>query len=275
MEHIEVAHPAVGKTRVAILAAGSLILAVAATPVAAEDARQILEKMMERHEQRMVSVESVTIVQEVMGIESTTRLEKRLVDGKPTLMRAEGNVRDFGGLYTSLEAMAQSATLEGTETVDGVPCWVIEVEDLGGMNLGAEGTNDFESKDGTLYIDKKDLVPRRMEMNGVTRRNGPEQAVSLEMSLQDYRDVDGWLHPFLYELRITGEGGAVPAEIAEVRKAMAQMKEELAKMPAEQRQMMEQMMRNRMPDFEQAVDGDAFKVTVTVKEIRVNEPAGG
>jgi len=262
-------------TAVALAALSACVfIAASAMPVAAEDARKLLETAMKRYEARVASIESVTIVQEVMGVESSTRLRKVMIEDRPTLVSGSaGRGGDLGSMYKHFDHMAQNATLEGSETVDGHPCWIIQMKDLGGMHVGAEGAGDFESKDGTMYLDKDALVMRRMLMNGMAMRNGVKQPLSIEVHAQDYREIDGWLHPFLTEVNVSGAGGGMAPEMTEMRKAMAQMQEELEKLPPEQRKQMEQMMKGRIPQFEEGSDGDALKVTVKVKELRVNEAA--
>ncbi len=254
--------------------AAHLACALTAAPAAAEDARQIFDTAMQRYEQRVASIDSLSIVQEVMGVESTIRLEKQIVDNRPVLVPGSvGKAGDVGSMYRHFEHMAKNGTVKGTEQVDGHPCWVVHVEDIGELDLSAEGSDDFEARDGMLYVDKKDYIVRRMQMNGEATRQGVKEPVSMEMHLRDYREVQGWLHPFETEVSFGGADGGDTPEMAEMRKALAQMKEELAKMPADQREMVEQMMKKRMPQLEEMSEGGKMTIKVSVKEIRVNEPA--
>lgn len=255
-------------SRVSFMAAA--LTACLAAPVAAEDARQIFDAARKAYEQRVAAVDSVTLVQETMGVESTTRLTKMVAD--------DGEYVEMGGqlssTYRHFDQMAKSAEVRGTEQVDGHPCWVVDVADLGGTRINAEGAADFEAQDGTLYVDKEQLVVRRMLMNGVTRRRGAKTPFSMEMQLKDYREVKGWIHPFRTEITLRGGGDGAPSDdMAAMRQGMAELEKHLASMPPEQRRQMEQMMKGRIPEFEQTDEGDAMKVTVIVKEIRVNEPA--
>jgi hypothetical protein len=251
------------------------LLVAPSAPVRAESAQDILDQARQRYEKRLASVETVTIVQEVMGMESTARMEKKMVDGHPTLVPAgSGPAGDTSSLYGEFDELAKTATVKGTEKVDGRACWVIHSTDLQKTHLSSEGAEDFEASDGTFYVDKDDFVMRRLVMNGTATRNGTKTPVTMQMSFADFREVDGWLHPFRTEMSLSGQGGEEAPEAAEMREGLAKMKEEMAKMPPEQRQMVEQMMQGKMEQLEKMAESGKMAVTVTVKEIRVNEAAG-
>ncbi|MEZ5064967.1 MAG: hypothetical protein R3B81_09535 [bacterium] len=258
--------------RLRSLAALAGLALLHATPALAADAQKIFEKALAEYEGRLASIQNVTIVQETMGMETTTRLEKKMVDGHPVLVAADGPEGvNPGSFYTKLQQFAERAKLRGSEKVDGNACHVLTIDHLEDVSFDAEGSEDFEPGSGTFYVDEKDYVLRRVEMTGTAKMNGNARPVTMDMHLQDYRNVKGWLQPFQTTMKLAGEGGQDSPEIAQMKEAMAQMKEELAKMPPEQREMMEKMMASRMPNLEQMAEGDGLTVTVTVKEVRVNE----
>ena len=60
-----------------------LTLSAVLAPVApAQNAQEIIQTAIDRYEQRMSGVENYTIVQDVMGFESTSYYEKHTVDGR-------------------------------------------------------------------------------------------------------------------------------------------------------------------------------------------------
>lgn len=255
------------------LIAASLLLSVAA-PVRAETAQGILQAARERQEKRLASIETLTIVQDFMGTETTTRLKKEMVDGHPVLVASgSGLAGDVTTLYGQFEELGQSATVKGTEDVDGNKCWVIHSTDLAKTHMSAEGTEDFQASDGTFYIDRNEMVMRRLVMNGTAKQDGAETPVRMEMNFSDFREVEGWIQPYRIEMSLGGQGGEEAPQMAEMRAQMAKMKEELAKMPPEQRQMVEKMMKGQMATLEQTAESGKLSVTVTVKEVRVNEAA--
>lgn len=257
----------------ALVLTACITLFASATPVSAESAQEIFKAAGERYEKQLSSIESITIVQDVMGMEVTTRLVKEMVDDRPVLVPSNvGRSGDFNEMYRHFDEMAKHASVKGSEDVDGHSCWVVHVEEIEGVRFDEKSAGKFETSDGTMYFDKKEYVMRRMVVNGEAMRDGEKKPVSMEMSLMDYREVDGWMHPFKTEMRLTGEGGVSSADMAEMKKAMEQMEEQLKQMPAEQREMVEKMMKSKMPQMTEGADG-GLTVTVTVKELRVNEPA--
>jgi hypothetical protein len=91
-------------------------------------------------------------------------------------------------------------------------------------------------------------------------------------TLGDYRDVDGLLHPFRTEMRMSGmaSGSMSPEEREELMENLARAKEQLAQMPEAQRAMAERMMGGQLESMEQMLAEDEFVVTTVVEEIRVN-----
>ena len=130
------------RTTTALIAC--ILVAAAAVPLTAADAREIFETAMGRYEERLASIESVTIVQEVMGMKSTARLEKVMIEDRPVLVPRGGAGRggDLGSMYRHFDHMAKNATVTGTEEVDGHPCWVVNVTELGGTQMASEGAGD-------------------------------------------------------------------------------------------------------------------------------------
>lgn len=255
-----------------LLALGLLL--VPAVPALAESAQEILDQARQRYEKRLASVETVTIVQEVMGQESTARLRKEMADGHPVLVADGGGpAGDTASLYDQFGDIAKTATVEGAEKIDGHPCWAIHSTNLENTHLSGDVADDFEASDGIFSIDKEDFVLRRLTVNGTATRDGVKTPVTMEMSFSDFRDVDGWLHPFRTEMSLGGQDGEEAPEVAEMREGLAKMKEELARMPPEQRQMVEKMMQGQMAQLESMADSGKMAVTITVKEVRVNEAA--
>jgi hypothetical protein len=113
---------------------------------------------------------------------------------------------------------------------------------------------------------------RRMEIEGEVLREGQGTPVTMEMVPSDYRTVDGLVHPFLTQMTMSGLKGAVSEEeMEQARQALAEMKKQMAEMPADQREMMNSMMGSQMDRLEDVVNSGEMKVTVQVKEVRVNE----
>ena len=249
---------------------------VLASPAPAQSAREVLETAVERQQKRLAGIETVTIVQEVMGYEVTNELEKRMVDGRPILvLKGTGEESDdFGIDYSEFMEAADYAKLAGTETIDGVSCHVVRVDDMSQLawdpEMG-EGDADFTPKTATLYMDRDDYLVRKMVVEGEGHRDGRTIPVTMTMMLSDYREVDGWIHPFLTEMTITGMAGGMSEEdMAKARESLEEMKKQMEEMSPEQREMMEKMMKGQMERLEEMVNSGEMNMTVKVKELRVN-----
>ena len=252
------------------------VLAISA-PAAAQDAKQVLQEAMEHYEQRMADVDNFTVVQDVMGYEMTNYFEKRIVDGHPVFVMKDmtgDEMEDMGMLYSQFMEIADHATIEGTETVDGKACYAVHVADMSVVDwdpqMGEEDA-DFRPKSGTFYIDRDDSLLRKMVIDAEAEREGRTVPVAMEMMLQDYREVDGFIHPFLTQMKISGfEGGMSEEEMAEARESLEEIKKQMEEMDAAQRKMMESMMKGQIERLEEMVESGEINFTIKVKELRVN-----
>lgn len=257
--------------RPAFSAVFALLLSLSvAAPGLAATAKSVLEEARDKYEARLKNVETVTVVREMMGTEMEHVLVKEMVNGRPQLVAQSSSAgSNFGSVYDYVDEIAKQAELQGKEEIDGHSCWVIYVPRISEIDLG-EQADDFEANDGKLYIDAKNSLLRGMQMNGTMSRNGKSETMTMDIVLTDYREIDGWLQPFRTEMSMGGEAGS--GQMAEMEAAMAEMKKQLEQMPAEQRAMMEKMMKDRMPKMSGG-DGGGSKMSMTmeVKEVRVND----
>jgi hypothetical protein len=255
----------------------TLLALTLSAPAAAQSAKQVLQESMERYENRMANVDNFTVVQDVMGYETTSYFEKHTVDGHPMfVMKGMGGdeTEDMGVLYGEFMELADHAEVKGTETVDGKDCYVVHVPDMSVVDwnpqMGKEDA-DFKAKSGTFYIDRDDYLLRKMVIDAEAQREGKTVPVTMEMMLKDYREVDGVVHPFLTEMKISGLTGSMSEEdMAKARESLEEMKAEMAKMDEAQRKMMESMMKGQMERLEEMVESGEMNVTITVKELLVN-----
>lgn len=276
----------------------AVALAIASSPAAAvgQSAREVLETVMERYEERMEGIEDYTVVQTIAGTESTLYFERvETGDGLPRFRTVssgdfpgespgtepggggEGAALAAADPYALLEEMASRARLRETASVDGRRAHVIAVDDLSGIDLGLadessdEGTG-FEPRSATFWIDADRYVVLRSSMTGLLdAAEGGASEVTIDARMGDYREVDGMLHPFRSEVAIEGLGGAMSAEEREqLRRAREEMERQLEGMSDQQRAMVEKMMKDRMPDLD-AMAGGTMKMSMEVRELRVNE----
>ncbi len=251
---------------------------------------QILDTYMERNASRLDGIDNVVLVQSVMGMSSEVYLEKVETDDgavlQPRLIRTGGMTMPIdpgsaegtftGDASTYLFELADRAELGGTEAVDGEMTTIIEINDLSGFDFSPPGAGGqqapVEARSMRLFVDTDDWVVRRMEMvadmNGAS---GPTET-SISAEFTDFREVQGMVHPFRVVTSIVGMGGGASAEeLEEARAALEQMEEQLAGMPEQQRQMVEQMMGEQMEGLMQMLESGTFTVEIEVQEVRVNE----
>lgn len=256
---------------ISLLVAGVLF---GATTAFAESAQEIVTTALEKYEQRLANVQTVSITQNVMGIEVETNLAKETVDGHATLVPTGDGApgTDPGAFLAQMQEMAEAAKLIGKEKVGGVECWVLEMDDMKAFDAGPQpGGGDFDARRGRFWIDRKDYLMRKMMMEGDATNGGQTTPITMEMTLRDYRDTEGFLWPFSTDMVVRGIGsGMSEEERAEAKKALAEMEAQMAEMPESQRKMMESMMGGQKQKLEQMIESGEMKMTVQVTRLSVN-----
>lgn len=269
--------PRTGRTAACAFTFGAVVFCTAA-PLAAQSAEEILRTSLERHEERMEGIDRYTVVQEAMGFETVMTFERAEIDGH-TIFLPEGRDaaanEQAAGFYDLYPKIVDRAELRGREIVDGEECWIIGVDDLEGLDLGdgmaMGGDGEFVPRTMTMYVDDDYLV-RRMAMEGDVTSDGETGPMTADIHLADYRDVEGMLHPF--ETRIVMSGiapGMSEEDMERTRESLAEMETQLAAMDASQRAMVERMMGPQMEKLREMLESGQFEMTVTTKEVRVNE----
>lgn len=248
-----------------------VFLAMLPASATAQSAHEIMSTSLARQEARMEGVDSFTVVQETMGLETTLTYKRSEVEGHTVFLPAADDSANAGWakFYRAYPTIAERAQVDGTELVDGHPCWVVVVDDLSDLDLGSDmgQLGSFTPKKGSFYFDADDYLVRRMYMEGEVTRGGQASPMSAETLLTDYRDDGGFLWPYVMQITATGAGG----QLTEAQKNLAEMEESLAEMDESQRAMMEKMMGPQIAKLKEMVAGDQFKITITTKEVRVLE----
>lgn len=275
------------RVRTAALPVFVLVPLVAASPVSAtaQSAGEVVDEALERFEERMEGVRNYTVVQTVMGFESTTTFERRTVDGHAVFVPRETEGSEATdptpqGYQTMLTELGRRATHDGTEPVDGRASHVLTLEDFSGDAFGdlapPEAEGEWSPDRLRFYVDRDELLPRKLVMEGTVTDEGRQRPVTLTALFRDYREVDGVVHPFRTEVRTEGLAPAMSdEERAQMEASMAELKEKMEEMTPEQRQMMEEMMGGQLEKMEEMLGSGALDFTVEVQEIRVNEDTGG
>lgn len=256
-------------------------------PVAAQSGPDLMRRAAAAHEERLSGVENVTIVQEMMGMETTLYMERRDIGGTATLVPVETDVGGMTVPSPEINSSNWSAAFqdewieriraEGTEVVDGRTLQVLVIDDFSGLDLQdmtGPGMDDAEflPQRSRYLLDPEDLVLRSMTMEGeVEREDGQRAPVRMEMHMDDYREVDGYLHPFASRMRVSGMMEAMDADQEEMRAQLAQMREQFDALPENQRAMLGGMLREQMERIESMMGDDgSMEMVITVRELRVN-----
>jgi len=290
----------------AVLMAGAAVLTgfhSGPAPAQAQTASEILQVAMERYQQRMEGVDDYTLVQSVGGMESTAYFQRVESEQEYPVYRqqavldltqagskesAHSFLEEGGGEMATGIAdpsalfgqIASKATLQGTEQVAGHDAWVISLDDFSGIDLGAgmgpgatgNSEGGFHPTSMKLWLDRDRYVTLRTSMTGTMEMEGQSTEVTFDARMDDYREVDGMLHPFHTEVSIEGMTGALTSgQQVQLSEAQKQLQAQLENMDEAQRAMVEKMMKDRMPDMETMAGSGAMTFTMEVGELRVNE----
>jgi hypothetical protein len=257
------------------------LLSVTPTPGTAQSAAEVLQAMADRYEDRMTGIDNYVVVQEVMGLSTTTYFERN-EDGTFTLSSLDGSpaaqrmpVID----HRQMTRVADVSAHEGMETVGGRSAHVIFVEDVEALSESLGGSQqNLEDATMRMWIDEEWLVPLQMRLEGTMTMEGRSGPVTTTVVFEDYREEQGLFHPFT--TRITAEGMSElmdisPEQMEEMMRGLEQFQEQMKDMPAAQRAMMERMMGGQIERMQEMVSSGAMDVVVQVTEIRVNEGRPG
>ncbi|HNP63993.1 MAG TPA: peptidoglycan-binding domain-containing protein [Woeseiaceae bacterium] len=135
----------------------------------------------------------------------------------------------------------------------------------------ADGT--FAINTIELWIDTEYFVRRKMRMEGVMTDEGQSRDVFFEQAFQDYRNVpDSYLYmPYRKVMRAGGVlTEAQRRELAEAQEQLEEFEQQMAAMPASQRQMMERMMGGQIEQMRNLVNNGAVEIVMETSSIEIN-----
>lgn len=253
------------------LAAISALLCSAGT-IHAQSAADVLQAAMDHYASSVEDIHNYRITMQVMGQQTSTLLEKQMIDGYPVFLPAEGDASQYQDPFRIMRQVMQRASLEGTEPVDGEATHRILVDDLEGLELlPSDAAEDVQFSTMTMFLDTDEHLMRRMIMEGTLTSDGASHPVTFDVHLRDYRTVDGLTTPF--RMTFTGEGllGAMGGgDEAETRQQLQEMERQLASLPPEQREMMEKMMGPQLEQLRSMAQSGEFEMDLVVDSVEVN-----
>jgi hypothetical protein len=269
-----------------LLGIAAWVVSGPAEPASAQSAKDIFEDAIAAHAKRMEDVQNYTLIQETMGIETILYFERvegaegpefelrKTIVGGAVLEDVATEDESPGGwdAYAFFPEIAERARYEGREDINGRSAHKIVVEDLGDLDFwGAMQTpeqGEYRPRRGTFFVDPDALVMVRMDMEGtITAPEGTRDA-NATIFMEDYREVDGMLHPFVTRMSFEGVMPADMSEedIEEARRSMEELKKNMDAIPESMRGMLQQQLDN----LERMVGSGTMEIQMTVKELRVN-----
>jgi len=248
-----------------------LCLGSLAAPATAQSIASVVDEMQARYTEQIETVDTYIVETNLY----TSYNKKVMTDGEPTY-KTETNMKDGGNPIAStstpssayglqFERLKKNATYAGTQTIDGVSCHILKVDDPSKVNPDMSGS-DTESM--TYYIHVEKYVPVRVIVEQKAKkksRGGPEPS-SMTINMKNYKTTDGLTLPHRMEFVIE-----LPEE---QQKQMQQMMKKMENMPEQQREQMKKMMGGKMEMMKQMMSGDPIVVEVQNVQVNVDLPEG-
>ncbi len=216
------------------------------------------------------------------GSDPTATFDPRVMMGSnATFMRAAANAeRERAAADPTAPAredagqMAQfmaKAKLVGTEQVEGRKAYHLQADNLDQVQQ-MDG-REFHVNSVSLWVDTSKYVPLQTRVEGIMVSGSESRPMTLESIQSDYRDVPGsrMYEPYRQTMKISGMMDAgQEAQMEEAQAKMAEMEKQLASMPPEQRQMMENMMGPQLQQMRSMSAGGGFQTELSIASITVN-----
>jgi len=161
----------------------------------------------------------------------------------------------------------------GTETIDGT---VTQLYTAASLDLPVQNVDGqaFELTAASIWIDPVNLVIVKHRFEGTATGQGQSRDFFVETISSDFRTPPGCGEMYEPYRRVMRMGGmlddAQMAEMEQARVQLAEFEQQMAAMPAQQRQMMERMMGSQMETMRGLVNGGAIENAEEIEEILCN-----
>lgn len=180
---------------------------------------------------------------------------------------------------TAIDQMAQAreaTEIVGRGTIDGRPAIEMLTDDLN-MTQYSEDGQEFNLNKMTMWVDAERYVPLRMKMDGIMRFEGETREISIERNDLDYQLIEGCGDMYKPMRSVMRLGGIMtPEQEAQMREAQAELagvEEQLAQMPADQREMVMRQMGPQLEMMRNMGTTGAFEVETRVIGLTCNTTA--
>jgi len=238
------------------------LFSLAALPVAAQSAESIAEKMKARYQEQLKNVDNYIVETNMY----TTYHRKIMEEGTPAL-ETEVRMKEQSSIFASMgntqttnssepayyEDLSQNATYDGSETVNGVECHKLRVEDASEMKGSAE--------EMIYYVDAEQYVPSRLQMITPPETEGGKPT-TVVMNFEDYRTTEGVTMPWQTTMQM--KMNMSKKERQQMKKTM----EQLENLPESQREMIKSQLPMSLERMKKILQGEP--TTIEVQDVRVN-----
>jgi len=274
------------KTFRALTLAGMAFMALPSL-LQAQSGASLMRNALEAQADRLSGIENVTITQEVMGMETSVRMEKSVVDGTPVLLPVSVTVMgmtqpipaddaqaDWANPFQ--EAWVERAEVVGQENMGGHTVHHLAINDFSDLDLPAmpgseEAQGEMVPTSIEFWIDADDFVTRKVAVNmTATRPDGTTSDINMEMWMEDYRTVDGYLHPWVTRTVTQGLAESMDVDQAEARAQLEELKAQMDNMPEAQKNMLGAVLESQIQQLEAMLGGGGMEFTITVTSVVVN-----
>jgi len=269
----------------------SLVLSIlalslaAAAAVAQPSADRIAEEMVNKYEESLSQIETLSMTIQVNegGLipDMTTRYVKKINEnGTPYLdLENENDMEmDFSALAGSVDQMVElirGAESITEESVNGTDTYKVYVNDSELLKTLDQSEMEMEEMEivfdaATIWIEINSMNVRKIFMEQTVEG---DKNMNMEMSLDDYREFSGYPVPMSMTMKIGGMSSQFSSEeIAEAREAMREMEKQLSQMPEAQREAIERQIKPQMEQFERMLEsGEGMTMNISVTDVKVNE----
>ncbi len=243
----------------------------------------LAQRIEAAHARHLEQIERLTVVAEMEGgmvpdMQTTSRYVKVEEDGRAVLRAVEQDDRDamnLAGIHDgTLPEMVRHAKSIRADRLDGRAVFVVEIDDAEFLesldDLHIEDDLDEDEllpKHATIWLDTSDYTPHQLAF---VQRNPQGDELTFEIKLSDYQVHRGLPIAHRMEIAIQGLDQMItPDELAQARQQMAQMEEQLAMLPAEQRAMIQQQLAPQLEQLEQMMTSGGATMHVRVVDVQV------
>ena len=283
------------KTKMLSLIVVTLVVFSASSIAGAMTADKVIENWIASYEKEMKDVEDFTIVSESPS-QRNINYHKRVVISGRTVYKTRNETEVMGiksvsiydgvyqwwvesgklkkekmnyGPYQMIENLKTAQVkYAGTEKIDGHKTHILNVRDLNTM-MGAEG---MQKVSGKLWVDARDWVIRKMEMDmEIEDEKGEKRPAKVTVRMEDFRKViNGGLMPYRTVVTVSMPIELTPEEEQEMRKGLEEAQKALAEMSPEERAMMEKIMGPQIEMMLKMLAGGGIEIVTVVKDVKVN-----